>query len=321
MKTHLYNEAKISMQTKISVAVLGATGAVGQRFLELLENHPFFEVVAITASERSVGKKIGRHTVVSNSSSLPCQLLFSAMKASVAGEIEEKFARAGHTVISNARSHRWTKNVPLVIPEVNPEAIEIAEKQEWSGRIITNPNCVVIPLCASLKPLDDLFGIKSVKVVSMQAVSGAGASGVPGISDNVIPYIEGEQKKVETEPFKIMGWEPASVAMSAQCMRVPVSDGHTLAISFSLHDNPPLEHVQKALKEGRGLYLHHNPAYPQPSLHRNVADGMAIHVGQLEECPLLGYRMIVMAHNAIRGAAGNAIAVGHLLCKQPISLF
>ncbi len=288
---------------KITVCILGATGSVGRQFIELLEDHPLFEVTTLMASSRSIGKKIGPLVVQECDPSVSCDLVFSALDAAVAGPIEEAFASAGKLVISNAKSHRWHPDVPLVIPEVNAEHLQLVARQKWSGGIVTTPNCVVIPLCMALKPLDEHFGVEALHVVSLQAISGAGRSGLSAleIQDNVIPYIAGEQEKIEREPFKIMGWHPEQVAISAQCTRVPVSVGHTLCVSVKLRQEASLEAVRAALEETTNY--HDDEVWPQPRLH----GGMDAHTGQLQSCPVLSCRFTIVADNRIRGAAGNAI--------------
>jgi aspartate-semialdehyde dehydrogenase len=303
------------VQVKISVGVLGATGFIGGEFLRLLEDHPQFELTALAASSRSVGREVRGRVIRACKPPLPCQILFSALDASVASEIEMEFAEAGYLVVSNAKSHRFHPKVPLVIPEVNSHHLSSIEQQPWKGGLVTTPNCVVIPLCTALKPLEETFGIEAVKVVSLQSVSGAGHRGVSAleIMDNVVPFIEGEQAKIETEPLKIMQWEPEKVVISAQCVRVPVTHGHLLCVSVQLKGMPSLESVKHALAETTILY--EEKFYPQPRLHRDLEGGMGVHVGQVEACPVMSHRFVVMAHNAVRGAAGNAIKTAEALVQ------
>ena len=241
-----------SENNKIPVAVLGATGSVGQKFIELLNNHPWFEVAEVAASERSAGKKykeavnwilsfplpenVGNLIVKDCVPNLTSKITFSGLDSSVAGEIETQFAEEGYYVISNSKNHRMDDDVPLLIPEINPDHLELVKEQEYKGLIVTNPNCSVIGLAIALKPLHDNFGIDAVNVVTMQAVSGAGYPGVSSLDiiDNIIPYIGGnEEQKIETEPLKILGtYENNKInfskfKISAQCNRVTVLDGHT----------------------------------------------------------------------------------------------
>lgn len=335
---------------KISVAVLGATGSVGQRFIEMLSNHPWYDLIAVAASERTVGRRYGDAVrwllpgkipenvtslkIDSCQPNLPCEVVFSALDSSVAGEIEEQFAQAGYLVISNAKNHRMRDDVPLIVPEVNPSHLDLLEKQTYrKGRIITNPNCSTIGLAMALKPLHDAFGIESIHVVTMQAISGAGYPGVASmdIMDNIIPYIEGEEQKIETELLKIFGslsngkMEHASFNVSAQCNRVAVSDGHTACVSVKFKTRPERDDLIKAWKGYSGLPQHlslpsaplepihyqEGETYPQPKLHRSIDKGMAVSVGRLRECPLFDYKFVVLSHNTIRGAAGGA-----LLCAE-----
>jgi len=257
-------------QKKIPVAVLGATGSVGQRFIEILATHPWFEITAIAASERSAGKKyreavnwlmstpipksIADMTISPCIPNLPCSIVFSGLDSSVAGEIETAFAEKGYIVHSNARNHRMVENVPLLIPEVNADHLALTKHQKSKGKIVTNPNCSTIGLVIALKPLLDAFGIELVHVVTMQAVSGAGYPGVASldIMDNVIPLIKGEEDKMETEPLKILGKyangkiEYNTFQISAQCNRVAVNDGHTECVAIKFKKKPTKEQMIEA---------------------------------------------------------------------------
>lgn len=342
---------------KIPVGILGATGMVGQRFVELLANHPWFEIVSLTASDRSEGKPYGqamkwlmntplpenlKKMIVSPTiPNLPCKLVFSSLDASVAGDIEASFAKEGYTVVTNARNHRMNESVPLLIPEVNREHLKLLETQDifgGKGKIVTNPNCSTIGLCLALKPLQDAFGIDAVQVVTMQAISGAGYPGVASfdILDNVIPYIQGEEQKMESEPLKILGSlkdqmiELSPIKISAQCNRVAVSDGHLMSVSLKLKKKAKKEEIIESFEtfktavQDYGLplaplkpihYLHEDH-YPQPKVHRNVDKGMAITVGRLRECALMDYKFTILSHNTIRGAAGGAILNAELMVKE-----
>jgi aspartate-semialdehyde dehydrogenase len=345
---------------RIPVAVLGATGAVGQRFVALLADHPWFEVAALTASDRSAGRPYaeavrwvqasplpavaGRLTVApSEPASAPgCPLVFSALDAAAAGPVERAFADAGCLVVSNARNHRMEPDVPLVVPEVNGDHLALLERQRRSrpggGAIATNPNCSTIGLVLAVKPLLDAFGVHTVHVVTMQAVSGAGLPGVASLEilDNLIPLIAGEEEKIETESRKIFGSlegdgiVPRALKVGAQCNRVPVLDGHTLCISVGLDRRAALEEVRAAFEgftaEPQALHLpsapsrpvHYleRPDAPQPRLHRDIDGGMATLVGRLRACPVLDYRFVALSHNTLRGAAGGSILVGEQIVAR-----
>lgn len=328
---------------KTPVAVLGATGTVGQRFLTLLEDHPWFEVTALTASERSRGKlyrdaarwvqatplpeRFAAMEILPTAPPLDCPLVFSALDASVAGEAETAFAQAGHLVVSNAKSHRLDPDVPLVIPEVNAAHLELARRTPHApGAIVTNPNCSTIGLVLALKPLADEFGIKKVSVVTMQAISGAGLPGVASyeIADNVVPYIPGEEDKMQAETRKILGDD--ELILSAQCNRVPVVDGHLQCVAVELDRKADETAVRDAWErfeaEPQKLNLPSAPkrpihylegnAAPQPRLHRDLEKGMAVSVGRLRPCPLFDYKFVTLSHNTLRGAAGGALLLAEL---------
>lgn len=340
---------------KIPVAILGATGSVGQRFVELLSRHPWFDIVAVAASERSVGKKYGEAVnwllptplpeKIASLTISPCKpplqanLIFSALDSSVAGEIESAFAIVGNIVISNAKNHRMQLDVPLLIPEVNSSHLELLGPQKFSGgKIITNPNCSTIGLVLALKPLHDHFGIEAVNVVTMQAISGAGYPGISSmdIMDNVIPYINGEEDKLETEPLKILGKvdqgfiSDATIKISAQCNRVPITDGHTESVSIKLKKKASKVEIIEAWRHFMGepqtlalplapefpVHYFENEHFPQPKLHRDLDKGMAVSVGRLRECPLFDYKFTLLSHNTIRGGAGGAILCAELLVRK-----
>jgi len=336
---------------KIPVAILGATGSVGQRFVELLINHPWFEVAELAASDRSAGKKYCEATNWIMQSPLPekyanmivkkCEpnleskIAFSGLDASVAGEIESEFAKNGYYIISNSRNHRFDEDVPLMIPEVNPDHLDLVKAQNYKGGIITNPNCSTIGMVMALKPLYDAFGLDAVNIVTMQAVSGGGYPGVPSLDiiDNVVPFIGGEENKMETEPLKILGKlsgskiENAQFKISAQCNRVAVIDGHLETVQVNFKKKPSKDEIIKVWKEFKSLpqeldlpsapkqpiIYFTEDKYPQPKLHRNIDKGMAAAVGRLRECPLFDYKFIVLSHNTIRGAAGGTILIAELM--------
>ncbi len=343
------------MEKKIPVGILGATGSVGQMFINLLQNHPWFEIAELAASERSQDKKyseavnwvipnilpesIGDMIVKPCIPNLKCKIVFSGLDSKVAGKIESDFAKNGYIVISNSKNHRMFDDVPLLIPDINPDHIDLIKCQKYGkGAIITNPNCSTIGLCMALKPLIDNFGIEAVNVVTMQAISGAGYPGVPSLDiiDNVIPYIGDEEGKMETEPLKIFGHvngtkvDFAKFKISAHCNRVAVIDGHTECVSVKLVRKASIEEIisawRKYSSEPQKLHLPSAPKhpvyyfekdnYPQPRLHRNLENGMAASIGRLRVCPLFDYKFVVLSHNTIRGAAGCAILNAELLIKK-----
>jgi len=337
---------------KIKVGVLGATGNVGQRFIQALENHPWFEISALAASERSAGKaygdvanwKIGTEipesvenieVVAIDPKKIDADIVFSALPADLAQTVEPAFAQEGFVVASNASSWRMEKDIPLTIPEVNPEHLGLIDVQKknrkWDGCIITNPNCSTIMMAVTLKPLLQ-FGLESVNIATMQAISGAGYNGIYAMSifDNVVPYIGGEEEKIQTETLKIFGdfdgaaVQDASFKVSASCHRVPVIDGHTEAIWANMKSNPKPEEVRDAfLKFDPGLsHLPTEPKYPiivrdepdrpQPKLDRDMGNGMSVSVGRIRE----GIRYVALGHNTIRGAAGASVLNAELLKEK-----
>ncbi|NOX89150.1 MAG: aspartate-semialdehyde dehydrogenase [Calditrichaeota bacterium] len=343
------------LQEKIPVAILGATGSVGQKFVELLANHPWFEIVALTASERSSGKKyrdvvnwiqsaplderIGSLVVRKTQPDLPCKIVFSALDAVVAEQFEQEFALSGYVVISNARNHRFHPSVPLLIPDVNPDHLAAIAKQPFDdGIIVTNPNCSTTGLVIALKPLADSFGIDKVHVVTMQALSGAGYPGVSSLqaTDNVIPFIKSEEEKMESEPRKILGrWDgsrfiDADVIISASCNRVPVIDGHLESVSVKLNSACTINEIKEAWVSYRSapqelklpsapkqpIHYFDQPDMPQPRLLRNLENGMAVSIGRLRPCPILDFKFTVLSHNTIRGAAGGAILNAELMAAK-----
>ena len=345
----------IQISEKIPVAILGATGSVGQKFVQLLADHPWFTINELVASDQSAGKKykdvvrwvqdapipdeIGQKVVLSSKTKLKSTILFSALDAKVATEIEQEFAVQGYIIVSNARNHRFHNKVPLLIPEVNPEHLEAIFSQEFGkGIIITNPNCSTTGLVMSLKPLHEKFGVKKVHVVTMQALSGAGFPGVSSlqIMDNIIPYIKNEEEKMETEPLKLLGiWDgrsfrQAEITISASCNRVPVIDGHLESVSVELENKASAEEIVEVWQEfialpqkmrlpsapRRIIHYFNEPDLPQPRLQRNLGQGMSISIGRLRPCSILDYKFHVLSHNTIRGAAGGAILNAELLIAQ-----
>lgn len=343
---------------RIPVAVLGATGNVGQRFIQLLESHPWFRVAELVASERSAGKKFSdatvwrlgndmpegvRDLVVQDySADLQSTLAFSGLPSEVAGEIETRLAANGLAVVSNTATHRMEPDVPLIIPEVNPEHLAAIMTQQanrgWKGFITTNSNCSVMHLVLTLKPLQDAFGLNKVMVTTMQAVSGAGYPGVPSLDmiDNVVPYIGSEEEKMETEAMKMLGgfdaggFSTADFVLSAHCNRVPVRDGHTECVSLELGSQPSPAEVIEAFEAFRALpqelelpsapkrpvVVRYEDNRPQPQLDRDTERGMASVVGRVRPCPVLGTKYVLLGHNTIRGAAGAGILNAELLKAQ-----
>lgn len=341
---------------KIPVGVLGATGSVGQKFISLLSDHPYFEIKEVAASERSAGKlykdaanwflstelpeKIANLTVKKCEPLLESQVVFSGLDSGIAGEVETAFAEKGYYVISNSKNHRMDKDVPLLVPEINAEHLELIKSQNHKGCIVTNPNCSTIGMVLALKPLADQFGLESVNVVTMQALSGAGYPGVASLDiiDNVIPFIGGEEPKMETEPLKILGkYENNSIKnielkISAQCNRVAVVDGHLECVQVKLKKKASKEDVISAWRNFKGepqklnlplapenpIYYFEEEKYPQPRIHRNLDKGMAVAVGRLREDPLFDFKFIVLSHNTVRGAAGGAILCAELMKAKGI---
>lgn len=325
-------------KNRFKVAVLGATGTVGQRVLSLLDGHPALEVVAVAASERSAGKRYADATKWNITAAMPewlpdmivkkaepgiaCDLALSAMHASVAGDIELAFAESGTPVITNARNHRMEDDVPLLIPEVNPDTISLIDEQKknrgWEkGFIVTNPNCSTVGLVTALKPIDEQFGVQKVSVVTLQALSGAGYPGVPStdILDNVIPYIGGEEEKMQKESIKLLGKD---IVLSASCNRVPVRDGHLECVSVQLEKEASQEELVSAWEKFSATEYLHQPDRPQPLRDRDAGAGMTVSVGRLRPCPILGHKFVILSHNTIRGAAGAAIANAELLIGKGV---
>jgi aspartate-semialdehyde dehydrogenase len=334
--------------------VLGATGAVGQRLVQLLAGHPWFEVAELAASDRSAGRPymeacawrlteappgdVARLTVQTCEGPFRSRLLFSGLDSSVAGEVESALAARGHAVVSNARNHRMDPDVPLLIPEVNPDHLEALAGRR-GGYIVTNPNCSVVGLAMALAPLERAFGIESAVVVTLQALSGAGYPGVASldIADNVIPYIAGgEEEKIESEPLKILGrfeagrFRPAEFALSASVHRVDVSDGHTQSVFVRLRRPAEPGEAAEALAGFRGepqerglpsapqrpIHVLAEVNRPQPRLDRDRERGMAVSVGRVRADPVLGLKLELLVHNTIRGAAGAALLNAELLSAR-----
>src|SRR5579862_5802647 len=344
---------------KFRAGVLGATGIVGQRLVQLLAGHLWFELAEVAASERSSGKKYAEavkwhlnepipdaaaNLVVKGlDPSLQCDFVFSALDSSVAGSAEEEFARAGYPVVSNSKNHRMSPDVPLLIPEVNAAHLDAIPQQQknrgyGTGFIVTNPNCSTAGLVLVLKPLADAFGLEKIFVVTMQAVSGAGYPGIPSmdIHANVIPFISGEEEKMESEPQKLLGkWDgarfvEAGLGISAHCNRVPVLEGHLECISVSLKKIACLKEVREALRNfevdaelatlpsaiRHPVHVLEADDRPQPRRDVHAGNGMAAVVGRVRECPLLDIKLTLLSHNLVRGAAGAALLNAELLAAR-----
>jgi aspartate-semialdehyde dehydrogenase len=347
------------MTSKIPVGILGATGTVGQRFIQLLHEHPWFEITWLAASDRSAGKlypeaakwnlatpipaKIAAMKVsaAAPDSSTP-KLVFAALDATAAQQIEPAFAEAGHAVVSNSSAFRMAEDVPLIIPEVNGDHVPLIKTQKWykknGGFMVTNPNCSAIGLVLALAPLHRRFGIDKIFVATMQAISGAGYPGVPSmdILGNVIPYIAKEEDKMEAETRKLLGSLngsrvlDADLTLSAHCNRVAVEDGHTESVSLKLRKPATAEEIIEAWNAFRCLpqklklptapeqpiIYETAPDRPQPRLDRDRGRGMSAVCGRLRPCNIFDWKFTVLSHNTIRGAAGAAVLNGELLKAQ-----
>lgn len=348
------------MKQKIRVGILGATGTVGQRFIQLLENHPVFQVASVAASDRSQGKRFVEACAWKLASEMPhdvkdliveapraglnCDIVFSSLPGEMARETESEFRAAGYKVISNSSAFRMDKDVPLLIPEVNAEHLALLDvqkmKNDKAGYIVTNPNCSAIGLAMALAPLDKSFGLDAVIVTTLQAVSGAGYPGVASLDifDNVIPFISGEEEKIEAETKKILGtFENGEVrhgefAISAQVHRVPVIDGHTAAVRIKLKKRASVEDVERAMRGFKGepqnlklpfapdraLIVRDEVDRPQPRLDRDAGRGMSVTVGRVLPDKVMDIKFVCLSHNTIRGAAGAAILNAELLAAKDL---
>jgi len=343
------------MTSKIPVGILGATGTVGQRFIQLLEDHPWFEVAWVAASERSAGlpyqdaakwklttpipERVRGMKVSAASPDGAPKVIFAALDAALAQELEPQFAASGRVVITNSSAFRMHPDVPLVIPEINDDQLALIERQEWrkakGGFIVTNSNCSIMGLAIALAPLAEGFGIESVFAVTMQAISGAGYPGVASLDilGNVIPYIAKEEEKMEAEAKKLLGrmqggeLQMADFALSAQCNRVAVEDGHTESVSVKLNQKAVPEEIIAAwrgykskvaelkLPSAPAEFIHYNERIdrPQPRLDIHRGQGMTTSIGRLRPCSVLDWKFTVLSHNTVRGAAGAAVLNAELL--------
>jgi len=340
---------------KIPVGILGATGVVGQRFIQMLEHHPWFEVAWLAASDRSEGKVYAEAARWRLKTAIPAavakmlvspatpdgapKVIFAALDSAIAAELEPRFANAGCAVVSNSSALRMQEDVPLVIPEVNAGHIKLIDIQGWrkksGGYVVTNPNCSAIGLVLALAPIHQRFGLDTVMAVTMQAISGAGYPGVASLDilGNVIPFIKNEEEKMEEETKKLLGQVngskviPGAFAMSAQCNRVAVEDGHTESISIRLKKKAKPEEIIESWKAYRAepqelklpsaperpvVYLEANDR-PQPRFDIDMGAGMTTVVGRLRPCSVLDWKFTVLSHNTIRGAAGAALLNAELL--------
>jgi len=346
--------------SRLPVAILGATGAVGQTFIRLLNGHPWFRVAEVAASERSAGKTYAEATRwiegdlpadVAGLRVLPCDtesvtspVVFSALDAAAAGDLEPAFAREGRFVLSNAKNFRMEPDIPLVIPEVNSTHLGLIEVQRrqrgWTGAIVTNANCASTTAAVAMAPLHERFGLRTVFAMTMQAVSGAGYPGVPSLDilGNVIPYIGDEEPKIEREMQKMLGKftngavETATFAVSAHANRVPVENGHTVCLSLAFETRPSVDEALAVLRAWRGdeavrglpsapeLPLRYRDEADRPQPRRDVMDGrgMTTVVGRLRQDPILHLRLVAMSHNTIRGAAGGSILNAELLLSTGV---
>jgi aspartate-semialdehyde dehydrogenase len=347
---------------KIPVSILGATGAVGQRFIEMLVQHPYFEIVSLTGSERSAGKPYGqacrwvlsgsipepvRNLLVEPTSThIPGKVAFSALPAAIAREWEPQLAAAGYAVCSNASALRQTPGVPLLIPEINYDHLDMIPLQHselgWKGLAVTSPNCTTNGIAMTLKPLDDAFGVEAVFVSTMQAISGAGYPGLASldIQDNVIPFINGEEEKIQIETNLLLGKMQAGrrvnaqIQVSAHANRVPVLDGHTIALSVKFRSKPSVEDAIQVLEDFRGppevqqmptapdrpILVRYDSDRPQPRRDRDAGNGMSISVGRIRPCNLFDLRMVCVVHNTVRGAAGGSVLNAELLYAKGLLL-
>ncbi len=352
------------MSMKRKVAILGATGAVGQRYIQLIQGHPWFQIEVLAASERSAGKKYGEACNWLMETNLPKEiadmpvvnadvesvekagdvdLVFSSLPGDLAGPVETQFA-AMYPVFSKASAHRMEKDVPLIIPEINPDHADLIKVQQklrgWKGFITTDPNCSTIQLAITLKPLMQ-FGLKQIIVTTMQALSGAGYPGVASLDiiDNVVPFISGEEEKMEAEALKILGnfngrvVQNADFMLSASCNRVQVKDGHLESIFIKLNEDPTIEQIEAAFANFRGepqnlklpsapinpIIVRHEKNRPQPRFDRDAGCGMSVTVGRIRKDPIMTFKYMCLGHNTVRGAAGGGILSAELYVAKGLA--
>lgn len=347
---------------RLKVGILGATGAVGQKFVNLLQDHPWFEIAALGASERSAGKSYAEAVnwieavelpdAIATMTVLECSpvampevdFVFSGLDAGVATEIETDFAKAGIPVISNAKNFRTHPNVPLLVPEVNPDHLRMIKKQSFDangkGFIVTNPNCVVVPLVMALRPLHDAYGIDAVVLTSLQSVSGAGYPGVASLDilGNVVPFIGGEESKIASEPLKLLAKlnskdevDFASFPLEATATRVPTIEGHLLAVTVKFKNAPadvsevietlknwknPIAHLNLPFSPKQPLKIYDDERFPQPRKNAYNENGMQVGVGRIRKANVFDVSFVALGHNTVRGAAGGAILNAELLVTE-----
>jgi aspartate-semialdehyde dehydrogenase len=345
-------------RNRVDVGILGATGMVGQQFIVQLANHPWFRIAWLGASERSEGRKyrdlawrlsvprpaeVEDMVVETAAPGRAPRLMFSGLDSKVAGEIERAFAAAGHFVVSNARNFRMEQFVPLLIPEVNPDHLKLIPLQQqsknWTGAIVTNPNCATVPLAMTLAAVRE-FEPSRVVISTMQAVSGAGYPGVPSLDilGNLVPFIDGEEEKIQSETQKILGTletdrvVPHPMVVSASTTRVPVINGHTETISVSFNRKPALEEIVAAFRRFTGkpqqhgcpsapkqpLIVMEEPNRPQPRMDVEREGGMAVFIGRVRPCPVFDYKFVALGHNTVRGAAGAAVLNAELMLAEKL---
>ncbi len=344
--------------SKIPVTVLGATGAVGQRFVQMLAEHPFFEIVSLSGSQRSAGQRYGeacrwvlpgsppesvcQMRVSPTTTDLPGRVAFSALPAGIAREVEPQFASQGYAVCSNASALRQTTGVPLLIPEINADHLAMIPTQKsvlgWKGLAVTSPNCTTNGIAMTLKPLDDAFGVETLFCSTMQAISGAGYPGLPAldINDTVLPYIQNEEEKIQSETNLLLGRMvngerlPAKITVSAHANRVPVVDGHTITMSIKFKTKPSVADVIHILESFRGpkevaqmptaprqpIIVRREADRPQPRRDRDAGHGMSVSVGRVRSCPIFDIRLVTVVHNTVRGAAGGSVLNAELLSAK-----
>lgn len=315
---------------KIPIGILGATGVIGEEYLRLLKNHPWFEMTFLAGSEKrigatsSIGLKINDIEDITTAKQ-KCAFLFSALPNAIAEIVEEKYAKEGLSLLSHASCHRMKDEIPLIIPEINAHHLSLIDMQrkQRQGFIVAKPNCAIISFLLPLAPLHTRFGIKKISVTTLQAISGAGNSGLSAydIQDNIIPFISGEEEKSEQEPLKILG--DSSIIISSQCNRVPTLHGHFACVSCAFSQKPDREEILKIWREFPGLNLPSAPKWPlyycaeeaRPQTRYDVykENGMSVSIGRLRPCSLFDYRFTALSHNAIRGGAGGGVLIAELL--------
>src|SRR5665647_279388 len=352
------------MPNKRKVAILGATGAVGQRYIQLLQGHPWFKIEVLAASERSAGKKykdacnwLMESNLIKEIAEMPVvnadvesvekagdvDLVFSSLPGDLAGPVEAEFA-AIYPVFSKASAHRLENDIPLIIPEINPEHADLIKIQRkargWKGFITTDPNCSTIQLAITLKPLMQ-FGLRNVIVTTMQALSGAGYPGVPSLDiiDNVVPFISGEEEKMEAEALKILGTfngkvvQNADFNLSASCNRVHVKDGHLESVFIKLEEDPSIEEIESAFAKFKGepqklklpsapknpIVVRQEKNRPQPRFDRDTGCGMSVVVGRIRKDPIMTFKYICLGHNTVRGGAGAGILSAELFVAKGLA--